>query len=356
MATAPSDTQIDCKLSPSEREKISTWTPGQETTEDTFSSEDSNLLTQEKPTADTKVETRKSPDTFSGWSWATIIWFSVVYIGTAAAPFLFSWEGLALAVFMHWLTGGIGICLGYHRLLTHSSFTTFGPIRYLITWIGSLAGEGEPIQWIANHRKHHALSDQEGDPHSPLDGPWWSHMWWMVPVRQKNKEHRQRWAPDLMKEPMMRFLGAMFLPSQFIVGGLMAAAGYYWGGGGDAGWYMAMSFVAWGMFVRLTFVLHATWAVNSASHMWGYRNYETTDQSRNNWGVALITYGEGWHNNHHAYPRMANHGHRWWEIDVTFRFIRLMQFFGLAWDVVDYKQKKLADRPEKWNIGNTSEG
>ena len=99
------------------------------------------------------------------------------------------------------------------------------------------------------------------------------------------------------------------------------------------------SFVVWGVFVRLVFVLHSTWFVNSASHMWGYRNYETTDDSRNNWWVALITYGEGWHNNHHAYPRMAPHGHKWWEIDVTFLTIRVMQAFGLAWDVVDYKRR-----------------
>jgi stearoyl-CoA desaturase (delta-9 desaturase) len=101
---------------------------------------------------------------------------------------------------------------------------------------------------------------------------------------------------------------------------------------------MATSLVVWGVFVRLVFVLHSTWLVNSASHMWGYRNYETTDDSRNNWWVALLTYGEGWHNNHHAYPRMALHGHRWWELDLTFRTIRLMQRLGLAWDVVDYKR------------------
>ncbi|MGE3776706.1 MAG: fatty acid desaturase, partial [Pirellulaceae bacterium] len=107
----------------------------------------------------------------------------------------------------------------------------------------------------------------------------------------------------------------------------------------SSGTYLAWSLVLWGMFVRLVFVLHSTWFVNSASHMWGYRNYETTDESRNNWWVALLTYGEGWHNNHHAYPRMANHGHRWWEIDLTFRTIRLMQKLGLAWGVVDYKHR-----------------
>jgi stearoyl-CoA desaturase (delta-9 desaturase) len=116
--------------------------------------------------------------------------------------------------------------------------------------------------------------------------------------------------------------------------GVLVAAGWLYGG-----WWMAASFLVWGLFVRLVFVLHSTWFVNSASHMWGYRNYQTTDDSRNNWWVALLTYGEGWHNNHHAHQRSAAHGHRWWEIDVTFATIRLMQWCGLAWDVVDYKRR-----------------
>ena len=103
---------------------------------------------------------------------------------------------------------------------------------------------------------------------------------------------------------------------------------------------MAWSFVVWGVFVRLVFVLHSTWLVNSASHMWGYRNYPTSDDSRNNWWVALLTYGEGWHNNHHAYPRMARHGHRWWEVDATFLTIRVLRALGLAWNVVDHQHRK----------------
>ena len=125
----------------------------------------------------------------------------------------------------------------------------------------------------------------------------------------------------------------MFLPLHIVSGAFLLLGGYWLGGGS-----MAVSFLVWGLFVRLVFVLHATWLVNSAAHMWGYQNYQTTDNSRNNWLVALITFGEGWHNNHHAYPRMAKQGHKWWELDPTFAVIRLMQFFGLAWDVVDYKR------------------
>ena len=145
--------------------------------------------------------------------------------------------------------------------------------------------------------------------------------------------HVKRWAPDLVKDPMMRWIGYMFLPSHIISGLMLMAIGY-----GMGGWYMAASLLVWGLFVRLLLVLHFTWFVNSWAHMWGYRTYETTDDSRNNWLVALLTFGEGWHNNHHAYPRMASQGHKWWEVDPTFAVIRLMQWTGLAWDVVDYKR------------------
>ena len=270
------------------------------------------------------------------FNWGNIIWLAILHTGCLAAPFFFSWEAVVLTVALHWLTGGIGICLGFHRHLTHLSFTTYKPVRWLLAFIGGLAGEGSVIDWVANHRKHHAHSDQDGDPHSPHEGPWWSHMFWLGfwEGPEAHETHIRRWVPDLLKDPVLRWIGAMFLPSHFLAAGVIGAAGYAYGG-----WPMAASFVVWGVFVRLVFVLHSTWFVNSASHMWGYKNYETTDDSRNNWWVALITYGEGWHNNHHAYPRMAPHGHKWWEFDMTYSAIRLMRLFGLAWDVVDYKKK-----------------
>jgi len=267
-------------------------------------------------------------------NWANVIWLVILHVGCLAAPFFLSWEAVVLTVALHWLTGGIGICLGFHRHLTHLSFSTYKPVRWLLAFIGGLAGEGSVIDWVANHRKHHAHSDQEGDPHSPHEGPWWSHMFWLAfwkgPVH--HAEHIRRWVPDLVKDPVLRWIGMLFLPSHFVFGLLIMAAGYAYGG-----WWMATSFLMWGMFVRLVFVLHSTWFVNSASHIWGYRNYETTDDSRNNWWVAIITYGEGWHNNHHKYPRMAPHGHKWWEFDMTYTAIRALRACGLAWDVVDYK-------------------
>ena len=276
-------------------------------------------------------------------AWGVIFWLGIVHVGALAAPVTFTWEGLGLAIGLHWLTGGVGICLGFHRLLTHSSFATYAPIRWLCALLGGLAGEGSAVEWVANHRKHHALSDLPGDPHSPHDGAWWSHVFWLAwsLPRDEHEAHLKRWAPDLVKDRMVVLIGKLFLPIHIVTGLAMMGAGYLYGEAvaHSTGSTMAASFVVWGIFVRLCFVLHSTWFVNSASHMWGYRNYKTTDDSRNNWWVALITYGEGWHNNHHAYPRMALHGHKWWEIDITWATIRLMRLCGLAWDVVDYKQK-----------------
>jgi len=262
-------------------------------------------------------------------------WIAVIHLGLLAIPFTFSWTGLAMTFGLHWLTGGIGICLGYHRLFTHSAFATYKPVRWAIALIGTLAGEGPVTSWVADHRKHHALSDKEGDPHSPQDGAWWSHMLWISRHKSPEvyKKHVTKWAPDIYKDPVLRFIGNSFLPAHFILTAIIAAIGYATGGV-----LFAASLVVYGVFLRIAFVLHSTWLVNSASHMWGYVNYKTTDDSKNNWMVAAVTYGEGWHNNHHAYPRMANHGHRWWEFDITYNTIRLMKLCGLAWDVVDYKK------------------
>lgn len=273
---------------------------------------------------------KKIPD------WGVIGWLTAMHLGALAAPFTFTWWGLGLAVVLHWLTGGIGICLGYHRLLTHGSFVTYRPVRWFVALAGGLAGEGSALDWVANHRKHHALSDRPGDPHSPREGAWWSHVFWLLKSlpEKEMRAHHNKWIPDLQKDRVIRFIGKMFLPINIVFGLALTAIGYSFGGT-----QLAASFLVWGVFVRLVFVLHSTWFVNSASHIWGYRNYETTDDSRNNWWVAVISYGEGWHNNHHAYPRMAPHGHKWWEIDMTYTAIRLMKMVGIAWDVVDYKHK-----------------
>lgn len=266
-----------------------------------------------------------------GLEWAAVLWISGLHLGALAAPFCFTWSGLGLMVLLSWVTGGLGVCLGYHRLLTHSSFETYRPIRWFLSICGTLAGEGPPIMWVSAHRKHHRFSDQEHDPHSPKDGAWWSHMLWMFPSHgsQHWAQLYRKYSPDLLKEPFLRFLDRTFLWWQLAFGVLLLGIG--WGLGGAE---LGVSFLVYGLFVRLVYVLHVTWAVNSLSHMWGYRNYETRDNSRNNWLVGLLAYGEGWHNNHHAAPRSAAHGHRWWEIDVTNWSICLLRATGLAWNVV----------------------
>ena len=270
------------------------------------------------------------------YNWPVIGWIVFMHVAALAAPWVFTWQGVVLALALHWFTGGVGVCLGFHRLLTHSSFRTYRPMRYLLATLGGLAGEGSAVDWVAAHRKHHAFSDKEGDPHSPLDGAWWSHVLWLGRSFYGGSDgtFARRWAPDIANDPVMHRLGKLAIPIHFVLGGIIFLIGYL-----SSGPYMGWSLVVWGMFVRFVFVLHSTWLVNSASHIWGYRNYETADNSRNNWWVALLSYGEGWHNNHHAYPRMAKHGHRWWEIDITFATIRLLQRLGLVWNVVDYRKK-----------------
>lgn len=280
-----------------------------------------------KPTA----SERKRRDNLSYYA---IIWLAAAHLVCLAAPFYFSWSGLIVMVVLHWVTGSLGICLGYHRLLTHSGMKTYPWVRTFFAYVGTLAGQGSPLDWIADHRKHHAYSDHDGDPHSPRDGGWWSHIFWLAyhSHNGERKDYLMRWAPDLYKDPAMRLVDKMFLPVHFISGVLLFGIGC-----AVDGVDFGVSLLIWGLFLRLVGVLHATWMVNSASHIWGYKNYDTVDDSRNNWLVAIVAYGEGWHNNHHAYPRMAKHGHKWWEFDITWMAIKLLKSVGLVWDVVDYR-------------------
>lgn len=268
-----------------------------------------------------------------GLEWPAVLWIATIHLGALAAPFCFTWYGLWLMLGLAWITGGLGVCLGYHRLLTHSSLETFRPIRTFLAFCGAMAGEGPPIMWVAAHRKHHRYSDQNDDPHSPRDGAWWSHMLWMFPHygSQHWAQLYRQYAPDLLKEPFLRMLDRNYLWFQ-----LFATIGLFLLGWGLWDVRTGASFVVYGMFLRMIYVLHVTWAVNSASHIWGYRNYETRDNSRNLWWVGLLAFGEGWHNNHHAFQRAAQHGHRWWEIDLTYWVICAMRQVGLAWNVVPH--------------------
>ena len=267
-----------------------------------------------------------SPDRLSWkWmSWGVLAWMVGMHVGALAAPFYFTWQALAVCVVLHWLTCSIGICLGYHRYLSHRSMKLRKPAEFFTMLCGVLSGEGSPLNWSATHRLHHQRSDLEGDPHSPTVNAWWSHLLWMF-VRQTPAEHDRlyrRYVPDLIDRPMMRFFEWSFFPWLILSGVVLYAVG-------------GLPMLLWGMCARMVFAYHSTWFVNSATHLWGYRNYETTDHSRNLWWVAVLAYGEGWHNNHHAHPSVAPAGHRWWEVDITWWSIRLLRAVGLAYDVKD---------------------
>ena len=285
------------------------------------SSEDLPPLPQRKPFRGRWVR---------GVNWTITGWMLAMHVGAVGAFFWFSWSGLAIAVFLHWVTACLGVTLGYHRLLTHGSFVVPRPLKYFFSLCGMLSAEGSPMQWVAIHRLHHAHSDDVEDPHSPNDGFWWSHMLWFMPydTAEENDRLQRRWAPDLYRDPVYHLFQKTFVLASVVLGIGLYFAGE-WAGG------LGVSWVLWGLCLRLVLAYHSTWFVNSATHLWGYRNYQTTDLSRNLWWVALLSYGEGWHNNHHAHQRLAVHGHKWWEVDVTWNVIRLLRVLGLATKVQD---------------------
>jgi len=233
-----------------------------------------------------------------------------------------TWAAVGVCILLHATCGGLGVCVGYHRLLTHRSFKCPRAVEYPLAFLGALTMEGGPIDWVANHRQHHQYADEAGDPHSAREGFFWSHLLWMMwtPETQAWDRLTQRYVPDLRRVPFYRFLGRTYVEWS----ALLAVALYLVGG-----W----PFVVWGMCVRLVVTYHSTWFVNSASHTFGYKNFDIADLSTNCWWVALLTYGEGWHNNHHAFPASARHGLRPWEVDLSYGFIRLLKSLGLAWDV-----------------------
>jgi fatty-acid desaturase len=290
-------------------------------------------LEERKPTGTKQTEYTRdeilaafAPDKLklSNISWHIVGWMALMHIGALAAPFYFTWQALGVAVLLHWLTCSIGICLCYHRTFSHRSLKLHGPAKFFGLYAAALAGEGSPLRWTMVHRIHHGHSDEAGDPHSPLEGSWWSHLLWMFinqPDDLQQSAYRQ-YVPDLMRDKTV-----LFFEKTWFFWYLASAAALYAIGG--------LPMFLWAVCVRTVVAYHSTWFVNSATHLWGYRNYQTTDESRNLWWVAILSYGEGWHNNHHAHPRIARAGHRWWEVDPTWMAIKLLRATGMATEVVD---------------------
>lgn len=244
------------------------------------------------------------------------------HVGAVAALFFFSWPAFFAALALYWIALSLGIGMGYHRLLTHRSYKVPKWIEYFLAACGTLALEGGPMFWVATHRIHHQYSDMDGDPHTPRDGKWWSHIVWMLVgnATHCNVEECSRYAPDICKDKVLTWLSNYHWVPLAVVSSLLLAFG-------------GLPFLFWGLFFRVTVGLHATWMVNSLTHFWGSRRFATRDDSRNNLLVALLCFGEGWHNNHHAHPTSARHGLAWYEIDMSWMMIRCLQAVGLATSV-----------------------
>jgi stearoyl-CoA desaturase (delta-9 desaturase) len=269
-------------------------------------------------------------------NWITAIFMFAFHAGAVAALFFLSWKALAAAAVLWWISGSLGIGMGYHRLLTHRGYKTPKWVEYFLTVCGTLALEGGPIFWVATHRIHHQHSDQEGDPHSPIDGKWWAHMGWILMGKSLHQDTQTlaRYVPDLAKSKFHVWLTKYhYLPPIAVLVALFALGG--------------LPFLLVAGFLRTVVGLHCTWLVNSATHTWGSRRFVTRDQSTNNFWVAMITFGEGWHNNHHAHPVSARHGLKWYEFDINWYGIWALKKLGLARHVYRVKLSELREDEAK---------
>jgi stearoyl-CoA desaturase (delta-9 desaturase) len=256
-----------------------------------------------------------------------------------------------VAFVIMYVIAGLGVSTGYHRLLAHRSFKTYRPVKIFLTLAGAIAGQGPPLTWTAHHRRHHRVADKTGDPHSPylghgpglagaLKGLWHSHLGWLFD--KDLSSNPIRYCPDLARDRDIRFISkyfTLFVVSGILIPGLIGLAiGHTW-----------QSFVTgalWGGLVRFSVSNHITYAVNSIGHYFGRRRFDTPDESRNVAWLSVLSFGESWHNNHHAFPKAASHGFRWWEVDLSAMMIRLLDAVGLAWDVVRIPSDRIAQRAE----------
>ncbi|CAH1440068.1 unnamed protein product [Lactuca virosa] len=268
----------------------------------------------------------KPRDQFYGRKWQPIdiqvaLWFTFVHILTLFAPFAFTWDAFWIAFSGYLLTGILGITLSYHRLLSHHSFKLPKWLEYMCVYFGVLAAQGDPIFWVSIHRYHHKYVDSNNDTHSPVNGFWFSHMGWLFDSEymvEKYREHKN--VEDLKNQTFYMFIRKTYMWHLFGCGALL----YAWGG---------FTYLVWGMGVRTVWVYHLTFFVNSVCHIWGNQSWNTGDLSKNNWLLGVFFFGEGWHNNHHAFEYSARHGFEWWQIDVTWYIIKFLEGVGLATNV-----------------------
>lgn len=257
--------------------------------------------------------------------------FMVAMHGLACfAPMTFSWPMVWLFLGTYFVSGCLGITLSYHRQLSHRSFQTPKWLEYVLAYCGVLAVQGDPAEWVSSHRYHHLHCDTPLDPHSPYEGFWWSHMGWLLDHKTTlERVHDRSNAADMYKDPFYRHLEKYY--------GLHVAAqlGLLYALGGFPA-------LVWGGALRIVWVYHITWFVNSAAHVWGNQTYNTGDLSRNNWWVGILAFGEGWHNNHHAFEWSARHGLEWWQVDMTWMMIKFLEACGLVTNIKLPSEKQKA--------------
>jgi stearoyl-CoA desaturase (delta-9 desaturase) len=256
----------------------------------------------------------------------------------AFVPWFFSWTGVIVGLVSAFAFSLFGIAIGYHRLLTHRGFTCPKWLEHYFAIMGLCCLQDTPARWVAQHRWHHQHADHQPDPHSPLVTAFWAHMGWAITENKElsNLGVYDRYARDILRDRFYLWIECRQGQLKVVLASWLIyfAAGFV--PGLLLGWPLAeaaqfgLSLLVWGVFVRTVITWHQTWSVNSITHLWGYRSYATDDDSRNNFWVAILTHGEGWHNNHHADPRSVNQWHRWWEIDVAYLTIRLFAMLGLA--------------------------
>lgn len=287
------------------------------------------------------------------WAYAINVVIIHILALLALVPWFFSWTGLAACVLGLYVFGTLGINLAFHRLLTHRSLTLPKWLEYSLSTLAVCCLQDSPARWVAIHRLHHQHSDDEFDPHSPLVSFLWGHVGWVV-VRNASHDgtiHYEHYCRDILRDPYYFWIerNLRWFWMYVVHAVLFFLAGLAIGTATTGDWQLGVQFGAsllvWGVLLRTVLVWHITWTVNSLAHVFGYQNYQTGDSSRNNLLCALISNGEGWHNNHHAFQNCAAHGHRWWEFDVTYATIRILEMLGLATDVVKYPLEKA--RPAK---------
>jgi fatty-acid desaturase len=276
------------------------------------------------------------PSRVGKYNWNTIFFVAAFHLAAIPALFTFSWANLIATLIVWVVAASWGIGIGYHRLLTHRGFTTSTWMMRFLATCGSLGLQSGPITWVTTHRLHHAFTDTDKDPHSPRNGVWWSHIGWIFQGIAQNQSEatRQRYSPDLNKDAYLRFLDKYYYATTLVLAAVLFAIG---------GWTM----VVWAIVLRIVVSWHFTWLVNSATHLWGSRRFETRDDSRNNGLVAAVTFGEGWHNNHHAYPRSAKHGLTWKEFDINWVQLRLLEKLGLIRNVYAYDLATESEAPKQ---------